>query len=311
VSTPEKALAKRIRELRRRHFGARGKGEFARQLGLPVEEYERFERGMVPPGELMVRMCESTGEDLQWLLTGVAARGTVVISGARNRHQNLLTRIAQALDGRPELAAPLEAFVDLLLSGEQARKSAVRRLPAPQADELIPLFEAGCWPDELPDPDGPGGVFSLAVTPAEHALASCERAPARLAEPAAEYDEAQTRPVSLVVVGDAGDAPRRFVHSGELSRCFPGAFGLLLGNDEMSPMFAAGDAVLVSSGAVPAVGRPAVCKLADGDDRCRIWLGEDGDRVQLGRVSDGSREELPRERLRWALEVLYRVAPAA
>lgn len=312
MSTPEKELAQRIRELRRRHFGPRGKREFARRLGVAREEYDRFEAGRLPPGELMVRMCELTGEDLQWLLTGVSSRGTVVISGARNRHQDLITRIAQALDARPKLATPLEAFFELLLRGEDGRRETTPELPPPAAEDLIPLLARDEWPDELPDPDGPGGGRMLAPLPSSELLAPAERRPALLAEPAMDYGPDTLRNATLLSVPDATGAPRRFVQSRELTRCFPAAFGVVLDDDTMAPMFVAGDALLTAAGAEPRVGRPALCKFADrAHDRCRIWLGADDQHIQLGRVVDGQHEQVPREQLRWSLEVLYRVAPAA
>jgi transcriptional regulator with XRE-family HTH domain len=312
VGTPEKALAQRIRELRRRHFGSRGKEEFARKLGLPPGEYERFERGTLPAGDVLVRMCEVTGEDLQWLLTGVAARGTVVISGARGRHQNLVTQIAQALDAQPQLAAPLEAFLDLLLQGGNARQSPAVALPTPGAETLIPLFSKSEWPDPLPDPDGPEGGCMLARICTDSELAHAERTLGRLAEPAMVYNGSTTRDVAMLVVPDAAGAARRYVLSREVACCFPAAFGVVLDDDTMEPMFAAGDAALVAVGAAPRIGQPALCKFANSlDDRCRIWLGEDERTVHLGRVCDGEHEELPRAQLRWSLEVLYRVAQAA
>jgi hypothetical protein len=311
VSTPEKALAQRIKELRRRHFGPRGKGEFASRLEVPLEEYERFERGKLPPGDLMVRMCEVTGEDLQWLLTGVAARGTVVISGARGRHQQLLAQVAQALEARPELAPPLEAFLDLLQEGEQVRPVAPS-LPAPRPDELIPLFGPAEWPEELPDPDGPGSGHTLAPVFPEELLGRAERWPASLAEPAMEYRRSECREVTLLAVPDATGSSRQFVQSSGMVRCFPAVFGVVLDDDAMEPMFAAGDSLLVAAGAGPRIGQPALCKFADrAQDRCRIWLGEDEQHVYLGRVSDGEHEELSRAQFRWSLEVLYRVARAA
>jgi hypothetical protein len=312
VSTPEKALAKRIRELRRRHFGPRGKAELARRLDLPLAEYERFERGKLPPGELMVRLCELTGEDLQWLLTGVPARGTVVISGARGRHQNLLTQIAQALDARPTLAAPLEAFLDLLLRSEDARQQTARGLPAPSSDELIPLFEPAEWPEQLPDPDGPGGSELLPATLPGESLAAAEFEHAILVEPTSEYDAGTPSNVTLLVAHDAAGQARRFLRSRTIACYLPGAFGVLLDDETMKPMFSAGDVLVVAAGATPKIGSPALCKFVDcADDRCRIWLGEDADQVHLGRACDGETEHMPRAQLRWSLEVLYRVARAA
>lgn len=311
MSNPEKALAERIRELRRRHFGPRGKDQFARQLGISPEEYGRYERGTLPPGEVMVRLCELTGEDLQWLLTGVAARGTVVISGARNRHRTLLTEIAQALDARPGLAAPLEAFLELLLRSQDVRKSTTGVLPAPAADELIPIFDRNEWPEELPDPDGPGGGV-LGPPAADLSLASVARDPAHLAEPAMAYGVGALRDVAVIEVPSESGPVRRFVQSREVARCFPGVFGAFLDDGAMEPMLATGDVVLVAAGAPARIGHPALCKFADrADDRCRVWLGEDEQFVHLGRVSDGEHEQMPRPQLRWSLEVLYRVARAA
>jgi hypothetical protein len=312
VSSPEKALAKRIRELRRRHFGPRGKGEFARKLGLALEDYERFEGGKLPPGELMVRMCELTGEDLQWLLTGVPARGTVLISGARSRHQNLLTRVAQAVDAQPKLAAPLEAFLDLLLRVETTREKATPALPGPAPADLIPVFGRNEWPDELPDAGQPGSGHPLAPVVPQEALTVAERAPGGLTEPAMEYDHADLRDVVLLALPAENGPTRRFVQSREVARCFPQAFGVILDDKTMEPMFAAGDLLLAAIGVKARIGRPALCKFADrADDRCRVWLGEDEQHVHLGRVSDGQHEQMPRVQLRWSLEVLYRVAQAA
>ncbi len=312
VSTPERALIQRIKELRRRHFGPRGKGEFAQKLGLSLEEYERIERGKLPPGEAMVRMCELTGEDLQWLLTGVAARGTVVISDARGRHRNLVTQIAQALDAQPGLAAPLEAFLDLLVRGESARQQAAPGLPAPVLADLIPVFEPNEWPDELPDLDQPGGGHPLVPVVSQEALTVAERAPGKLTEPAMEYAHADLRDVGLVAVPAKNGPARRFVQSHEVARCFPMAFGVTLADETMEPMFAAGDLLLAAVGVEARIGRPALCKFADrADDRCRVWLGGDEQHVQLGRVTDGQHEQMPRAQLRWSLEVLYRVAQAA
>lgn len=309
---PEKALAERIRQLRRRHFGPHGKAEFARLLGVELAEFERFERGKLPSGELMIRMCELTGEDLQWLLTGVSGRGTVVISGTRSRHQDLLARIARALDARPELATPLEAFVDLLLRGEAARSGARPALPAVAPDELIPVFDPDEWPDELPDPDGPGGCRVLAPLPAEQELAAVERIEARLAEPALEYEPHALRAVTLLALPEPAGRLSRFIHSRDLARCFPAAFGVQVEDEAMRPMFAPGDVLISAPGAEPTVGQPALCKFAErGQDRCRIWLGQDETNVHLGRVADGGHEQVPRAALRWSREVLYRVAQAA
>ncbi len=311
MNSPEQALCKRIQELRRRHFGRQGKAAFAQRLGLTVEQYTRFERGTVPPGDVMVRICEATGEDLQWLLTGVAARGTVVISGTRGRHQDLLARLARLLDDRPETAPPVEAFVDLLARGARARAEPALELPRVKPTHLIPIFELDDLPRELPGSDsGPEGFFELA--PIANAALERDVSAAVLAEPAMEYTAETEHSTELVVARGPDGRARDCLLSEELARCFPHAFGVRIPDDAMAPMFVTGDVALVVSGGAPRIGRPALCRLADGPAACcRIWLGENEGTVQLGRVGDGETEEITRDRLLWSLEVLFRVRRAA
>lgn len=311
MSTPVEALGQRLREIRRRHFGPGGKAAFAERLGLALDEYTRFERGVLPPGDLMVRICEVTGEDLQWLLTGVASRGTVVIAGARSRHRDVLARLAELLDTKPQLAAPVEAFLDLLTGGEQAQTRPRATLPEPRTDDLIPIFDARELPSALPDGGSvrPGG---LPLLPSQDSRWISAPTPATLAEPAMQYDPAADRAVQLVIIEEPRGPGRPCLADAEISRCFPGAFGVRLGDDSMKPMFCAGDAVILAAGTGPRVGRPAICRVADESAvRCRIWLGDDGEVAHLGRLDDGEIERVGLQEVLWSLEALFRLAPAA
>jgi len=312
MSASEQALARRIRELRRRHFGAQGKALFAQRLGLPPDQYARYEGGVVPPGEVMVRMCEITGEDLQWLLTGVAARGTVVIAGARGRHRDLVARLARMLDERPELAPPVEAFVDLLLKGRPAPSAVPVALPQTTTADLIPIFEVDDLPAVLPPADDSDFKerFDLARLTDTAIIAAA--AAAELIEPAMRYDPDAGRPVEVVTLQAPGDRAHRCLRSAEIVRCLPGAFAVCLTDDAMQPMFHAGDAALVAAGVEARVGRPALCRVADeAGIRCRIWLGAEQGVVHLGRLADGADEPIVQQRVLWSLEVLFRLALAA
>ena len=310
LSTSEQALADRIRELRRRHFGPRGKAIFAQRLGVPVDAYTRFERGTIPPGDVLVRMCEATGEDLQWLLTGCASRGTMVISGARHRHSEFLARVANFLAEKPHLAAPLEAFTDLLIRGEEARGTAVPELPSPEIDNLIRIFEMHEVPESLP---APGEPDRSGLVPTDESAPSRSAAAHVLYEPAMTYPPESARPVGLVefpAVG--GGRPRVCVESADILRCFPDAFGVRMADDTMAPMFHSGDAAVVAAGSPARVGRPSICRLAgEPCARCRIWLGQTEGQIHLGRLADGEMEQVPPDQVQWALEALFRLAAAA
>lgn len=306
MQNPKVELAGRIRTMRRRHFGPRGKDEFSRRLGIDLEQYDRFERGALPPGDLLVRMCELTGEDLQWLLTGVAGRGTVVISGARGRHQQLLSKIAETVERRPELASPIEAFVALLTA--EPRLGTGPRLGVARPAGLIPILPIHRLPPALADdddydPDGFALPAPLDDDPgAEHAAAFG-------AQPAARYEPADLHALTLVTPRQAGACT--LVQLQPPLGLLGCDFGARLEDDAMSPMFRCGDAVLVSRSAPPRAGAPALCRLRSGDGLCRIWLGAQGPHLNLGRLSDGAHEQIEAGELVWSLEVLLRVTRAA
>ena len=300
------ALADRIRQVRRRHFGPRGKSRFARELEVSLAQYEKFERGTVPPGHLLVRICETTGEDLQWLLTGLASRGTMVISGTRARHQELIARVAELVDSDPSCAAPLDAFVELLARGREAREPITQALTAPDPRHLLAIRDA----DEQPPEDTKDEPRQLACVEAQGRVT--RRRPAQLLEPSQKAAPAKPQPVTLITLQTDDDNARDFVLSAELANCFPGMFGVRLADDAMAPMFEAGDVALVALQTGPKPGAPALCKFSgEATLRCRVWLEQSDEEIVLGRVADGVSEHEPRERLVWSLEVLYRVVPAA
>jgi transcriptional regulator with XRE-family HTH domain len=298
-----KELGQRIATLRRRHYGARGKARFAERLGLTAEAYAAFERGQIPTGDVLVKMCELTGEDLQWLLTGVAARGTMVIAGTRGRHQAVVARLIEALERQPELATPVEAFLDLLLRSEEVRAKEPA-LPGRAEAGLIPIYGGDETPLRLPGPDdGPDGVPLLRDAEAETV------GELLLDEPLLAGGSGEGTRVS--VVGSREDR-RQYLDNPRLAQALPQAFAVRIEEDAMAPMFARGDLALVTPSGAARVGRPAVCRLsAAGGVCCRIWLGESAGRIRLGRVQDHGEECLAPAVVAWALEAVYRLRPAA
>lgn len=294
-------LAGRIRELRRRQFGARGRSAFADRIGVSREEYAAYEAGRIPPGDVLVRMCEVTGEDLQWLLTGLAGRGTLVISGARDRHQHILSKAAQLLHDAPESAGALEAFIELLRSGHAAR-SARPELPAPTRERFVPIFEPDELGEALPDPDS--AIQSLVGLTTAEGRASVVGG-AWLCEPSVRADE-PLAPATLLT-----DDTRTgvLIAAGALDEA--GAlFGVRVEDDELSPMLRRGDVAIVACGRAARPGRPALCRLRRRGAVLRIWLS-DGDDVRLGRTRDGGEDVAQRGDVCWSLEVVYCVRSAA
>jgi transcriptional regulator with XRE-family HTH domain len=307
MSESKKALGQRIAEIRRRHFGPRGKSILAERLGVSAEDVTRFERGQVPPGELMVSLCELTGEDLQWLLTGVASRGTVVISQARGRHQQLLARLADALESRPELAGPIESFVDLLLHDPQAAQD-LPALPGAGPLGLIPIFEPDADLARLPSSDDPRTLDRF-----RRSAERFQSEQAMLLEP--EEPEAAPRTVALVRLSDdiEDGSARVCVQSEALAEAFPGLFGLWIRDDSMNPNFVSGEIVLAVPGRQNQLGAPVVLSVGQSPRLvCRCWLGTDDEQnIQLGRLCDGGTELYPPSEVHWTSAVQFHVKPAA
>ena len=78
VDFHEKPIIERIRLLRSQYAGNRGKSKFARALGVSASTYSYYENNRVPPIEILLKICEVTGADLDWLLTGKETAKTPV-----------------------------------------------------------------------------------------------------------------------------------------------------------------------------------------------------------------------------------------
>ncbi len=78
---PERrAVAARIREIRRELFGEHGGPELARRLNLPARTWYNYETGVTVPAEVLLRFLDQTGVNPVWLLSGDGPRyrrGTV------------------------------------------------------------------------------------------------------------------------------------------------------------------------------------------------------------------------------------------
>jgi transcriptional regulator with XRE-family HTH domain len=118
-------IIQRIRKLREQFSGPRGKSEFAHALAISPSTYNYYERDRVPPIEVLLKICEATGTDIEWLLTGressekfafakklVGTGHSKVITSGVN--PVLLRKLNVLLNENPDLGAAVSAFIDLL-----------------------------------------------------------------------------------------------------------------------------------------------------------------------------------------------------
>jgi len=118
-------ITQRIRRLREQFSGPRGRSEFAKALAISPSTYNYYERDRIPPIDVLLKICDLTGADIEWLLTGREssrkfafakkmsgpAPDEAVASGANSV---LLRKLNVLLNENPDLGAAVSAFVDLL-----------------------------------------------------------------------------------------------------------------------------------------------------------------------------------------------------
>jgi hypothetical protein len=70
VKQRQAGLAQRVREVRDDLYGPYGAQFLADDLGLPLETWANYERGVTIPAEVILMLIHATGVCPHWLLTG-------------------------------------------------------------------------------------------------------------------------------------------------------------------------------------------------------------------------------------------------
>jgi len=266
-----KSVCDRIAKVRLEVAGPRGKSSFAKKLGLSPSTYAYYESSRVPPADVLVRIADVAGVDLRWLLTGQTGGGSVPAD------HPVVRRVAQLLGERPNAAAPLAAFLDVLAESF--------RFPAKPAAATGPAAVATAGaaeaPPATPDPEAAwipvlgrsaagvphfwssateaAGVTLLDELVARHAQCPADRvSPASAA--AEEGDESDVIQV-LTLRTPNEDGVVEFLAAETVKRRYADAFALRIDGDSMAPDIRHGDLVILSPSVPAADGRPAVVQL--------------------------------------------------
>ncbi len=321
-------ICQRVRQVRIEYAGDRGKARFSRELDISASTYDYYENGRVPPAELLVRISQVAGVDLRWLLTGRAGSDTMPIE------PTAVTRAARLLSDRPDAAAPLAAFLDLLTEATtkfppaqqpdlEARQTtpgrrpdaptiAMRTATAPSdRSGWIPILgrTAAGVPRFWGDDDDADGATTLAdlVGPIPSAP------PCRVMRASSEGDLAGVEEAVQLVQLDTPRHPgtAEFVVTDRLAAEHPSAFAVRVDGHSMAPDIRHGDIVVLSPDCVAEQGKPAVVQLAGQIGvTCKLFRIDTG-RVHLIPINDRYEPATyPDEGLQWALKVLARIRPA-
>jgi len=338
-SIPE--ICQRICQVRLEVAGPRGKASFAKRLGLSASTYAYYESTRVPPADVLVRIAETAGVDLCWLLTGHAGQPGV---GA---DRPIVQRAAKLLAEHPNAASALSAFLEILAEGlsfpakppaEPDRVARADRAPAPHADteaeaQQTPAPQPGkmpAAPDDQPgedagshwipilgrsaagvpqfwdEADASAGVTTLGELIERHC--GC---PDRLGRSAVatEADHPGQEIVQIVTLrGQGGAEIVEFLDAPAIKSRYPDAFAVRIDGESMSPDIRHGDLVVVSLSGGAANGQPAVVQLAGQIGvTCKLFRRA-GATVHLVGINDQyAPQSFPAGQVVWAFRVVARV----
>ena len=271
----ETGIIARIALLRKKFAGARGKSQFAKALGISPSTYNYYENDRTPPIEVLVKISEITGADLNWLLTGRDA-DPKSITGPNAK---ILTKAANLLHSNPHVTDALDAFLNLLHQ-QNAMKIDSRnsedtnpKEQVPSLKERIPILgrtAAGiihCW-----EQYEPGKPHQTATQLEEIVNKYCGRKPITNIKGALSIDlqyvtgieDSIEKSANLLQISQPDeDGIVEFVEHKQIAERFPDCFGLRIDGDSMSPRINDGDVVIVSPSVPAKDGQIAIVKIAD------------------------------------------------
>ncbi|MBN2375697.1 MAG: helix-turn-helix domain-containing protein [Sedimentisphaerales bacterium] len=333
----ENAIINRIRQLRRDYAGERGKALFAKALGISPSSYNYYENDRIPPVTILWKICQLTGANLEWLVTGQANEDEKSTSESQN--QPIFHKITTLLEKDPNSAKPLFAFVDFLaekaqteqdfsknkeqqdfkqnakLSNRGTLEQGDKKAHPPHPRRWLPVLgrtAAGIthfWDaenDKLP------GVTELKSLIERHKSQKHRQLhPVEISSDLSQADvgRLEAKSVSLVqmaVPDDAGIC--EFVDCPEIIQKYPDAFALRVDGDSMSPRICDGDIVVMSPTVNARDGGTAVVKLCNQIGvTCKI-IRRNGEQIHLIAANEKFDTRIYNlEQLEWALAVLWKI----
>jgi transcriptional regulator with XRE-family HTH domain len=310
------AIIERIKLLRKEYAGSRGKSKFAQALGISPSSYSYYEHNRVPPITVLLKISEITGVDLDWLLTGRKAEKKF----ASGSNKPLLEQLDDLLSNNPELAEPVQAFVELLCEKKGFQKGLVQiksaKVARPGWIPVLGRTAAGIvhfWDQKfLPEPKQ--AITQLDELVSKHTgktiLRSVDGTVAIDLRAQTLVEGVKNRQVNLIQVGGGEHEPVvEFVQSEDIHKLFPDSFALQVDGDSMSPRINDGDIVIVSPSVPAAQGQIGIARLAGQIGvTCKLIRTTDTD-VHLIPINERYETKVvPKKDLLWALAVLCHIS---
>ncbi len=268
----EKAIIERVKLLRNQYAGSRGRSKFARALGISASTYNYYESNRVAPIEILVKICEVTGADLQWLLTGSSAEKTFAFGPNRA----VLQKLDDLLTDNPELGEPVLAFLELLYEKKSAEKEFQSKMLPRKSNRpgWIPVLgrtAAGMihfW-DQTILLEPKRAITELDELVKKHIGKAIigsvvDRTVSIDLQVRALVDGIKRAEANLIQVsGQEDEQVVEFIECEEIYKLFPDSFALQVDGDSMSPRINDGDIVILSASVPAAQGQIGVARVAN------------------------------------------------
>lgn len=310
MDNSESGICARLAEIRRRHFGKRGKARFARELGIRPTTYHHYEIDRTPPAELLVRAARCTATSLVWLLTGEGEVGNEAPAEHQGETEALVRRMRLLLARRPSLSRSVHGFFNLLEDVADALPEALDSYQTLRTEELVPVLgstaagPARFW-RELEASEAAGADMNARL--ADVLCRNSERAIRNAGMTSTGSDT--TEWVSLVQLSRPDELGFiEFLSCPAAKAKHPQAVAWRIDGDSMAPRYQDGDFVIVSPVEPAVEGYPCVAhQKGQIGVNCKIY-SPSSDGVLLVPLNESSHpQRLKSDDLLWAYRVLYSV----
>ena len=313
----EKAIIERVRLMRDRYAGNRGKSKFARALGVSASTYSYYENNRLPPIEILLKICDVTGADLEWLLTGHTTKKKF----AFGPNSELLQKMDNLFTQNPDLTEAVLAFIELLSQkkGIEGEFQASVLPSKPDRPGWIPVLgrtAAGIvhfWDQTfLPEPQQ--AITELDELVRKHIgkeiLGSVDGTVSIDLQARPLVDGLKKQQANLIqVCGQEQEQIVEFIQCQDIHRLFPDSFALHLDGDSMSPRINDGDIVILSPSVPAAQGQIGIARVANQIGvTCKLIRTTQKD-VHLIPINERYETKVVNKKdLLWALAVLCHVS---
>jgi SOS-response transcriptional repressor LexA len=317
----EKALIERIIELRNKHYGKRGRSEFAAKLGISPSTYFYYEQDRIPPIDILLKICEICNVSIYWLLTGKDEQNQLVNSPSEGTFSDTFEKIRKVASENPASLQAINAFLELIAQQnalEAESSFAEKHIENASGNGWIPVLgrtaagTPGMW-SQTDSADSAVMETRLSALAARHLNSpilkkySVRISPDLPSKPI--ISAIDNEPISLIqTTGSDSDDIFQFIDCPAVLRAYPDCFALQIDGDSMAPRIGDGDIVILSPSVGAVQGQPAVVQITGAIGvTCKLFR-QDSDSIHLVPINEKYPPKVIKsDDLLWALAVLCHI----